>query len=259
MYAIDLAGKVALVTGAGPNNGRAIAEALGAGGATVVASDLTAEHAEEAAASVVKAGGTAVAVPFDITDLDAVQGGVRRIEDEVGPVDILVQNAGLPSPQPGQTGGYLGPFKDSDPSLWSRWIDINMYGSMNCIRTVLAGMVDRGWGRIVQISSASGSRGLPIGGSVYGASKAGIEGLLRHVAMEVAESGVRLNAVALGSIDTPGRPENDKTRLTFSRIPVHRRGRPDEVAGAVMWLCSEAGDYVTGQTVHVNGGTVHGR
>jgi NAD(P)-dependent dehydrogenase (short-subunit alcohol dehydrogenase family) len=65
--------------------------------------------------------------------------------------------------------------------------------------------------------------------------------------------------VALGSIDTPGRPENDKTRLTFARIPVHRRGRPDEVAGAVMWLCSEAGDYVTGQTVHVNGGTVHGR
>jgi 3-oxoacyl-[acyl-carrier protein] reductase len=259
MYAIDLTGKVALVTGAGPNNGRAIADALGAGGATVVASDLRAEHAEEAAASVVKAGGTAMAVPFDITDLDAVQRGVRRIEKEVGPVDILVQNAGLPSPQPGQTGGYLGQFKDSDPSLWPRWIDINMYGSMNCIWTVLAGMVNRGWGRIVQISSGAGSRGLPTGHSVYGASKAGIEGLLRHVAIEVAESGVRLNALALGSIDTPGRPENDKTRLTFSRIPVHRRGRPDEVAGAVMWLCSDAGDYVTGQTVHVNGGTVHGR
>jgi 3-oxoacyl-[acyl-carrier protein] reductase len=259
MYAIDLTGKVALVTGAGPNNGRAIADALGAGGATVVASDLVAEHAEEAAASVMKAGGTAVAVPFDITDLDAVQRGVRRVEKEVGPVDILVQNAGLPSPQPGQVGGYLGPFKDSDPSLWPRWIDINMYGSMNCIWTVLAGMVNRGWGRIVQISSASGSRGLPTGGSVYGASKSGIEGLLRHVAIEVAESGVRLNALALGSIDTPGRPETDETRLTFSRIPVHRRGRPDEVAGAVMWLCSDAGDYVTGQTVHVNGGTVHGR
>jgi 3-oxoacyl-[acyl-carrier protein] reductase len=259
MYSIDLTGKIALVTGAGPNNGRAIAEALGTAGATVVASDLNAQHAEDTAAAARRAGGSATAVPFDITDLDAVQRGVRRIEKELGPVDILVQNAGLPSPQPGQTGGHLGQFKDSDPGLWPRWIDINLYGSMNCIWMVLASMVDRGWGRIVQISSASGSRGLPTGGSVYGASKAGIEGLLRHVAMEVAESGVRVNSLALGSIDTPGRPENDETRLTFRRIPVHRRGRPDEVAGAVMWLCSDAGDYVTGQTVHVNGGTVHGR
>jgi NAD(P)-dependent dehydrogenase (short-subunit alcohol dehydrogenase family) len=259
MYSIDLTGRIALVTGAGPNNGRAIAAALGSGGATVVASDLNAQHAEETAAAVVRAGGSAIAVPFDITDLDAVRQGVRRIESEVGPVDILVQNAGLPSPQPGHTGGHLGQFKDSDPSMWSRWIDINMYGSMNCIWSVLAGMVDRGWGRIVQISSASGSRGLPVGLSVYGASKAGIEGLLRHLAIEVADTGVRLNALALGSIETPGRPENDDTRLTFSRIPVHRRGRPDEVAGGVMWLCSDAGDYVTGQTVHVNGGTVHGR
>lgn len=225
----------------------------------MVVSDRIADRADDTCSAIVRAGGSALSIPFDITDLEAVRNGVRQIEAECGHVDILVQNAGLPQPTEGQTGGHLGPFKDSDPEQWSKWIDINLYGSMNCFWAVLSGMASHGWGRIVQISSTSGSRGLSAGLSVYGASKAGIEGLLRHVAMEVAESGVRVNALALGSLDDPNRPDNDATRMTLSRIPVGRLCLPKEVAGAVLWLCSDAGDYVTGQTIHVNGGTVHGR
>jgi len=257
MFRLD--GRVALVTGAGPNNGRGVARALAAAGAAVAVGDKHAATAATSRAAIEGESPKVVDVAFDVTDLAAVRAGLAAVEEQLGAVDILVNNAGLPDPQPGQTAGYLGPFKDSDPSLWHRWIDINLYGAMNCIRTVLPGMVDRGFGRIIQISSTSGSRGTATGGSVYGASKAGIEGLLRHVAQEVAPHGVTANSLALGPLEGEGRVENDKTSYTLSLIPVGRRGRPAEVGAAAVWLASDEGAWVTGQTIHLNGGSFPGR
>jgi NAD(P)-dependent dehydrogenase (short-subunit alcohol dehydrogenase family) len=210
-------------------------------------------------------GGEAIAAPFDVTDLDAVGAGTRRIREELGPIGILVNNAGVPlvgshtDLTSARKAGLVGPFKDSDPTKWHAWIDLNLYGSMNCVWSVLSDMVERGWGRIIQISSGSGSRpqtdanGAPIGVSVYGASKAGIEGLLRHVAVEVARDGVTANSLALGLMDN-----NPETSL-LSHVPVGRLGRPAEVGAAVLWLCSEEGGFVTGQTIHLSGGDVLGR
>jgi NAD(P)-dependent dehydrogenase (short-subunit alcohol dehydrogenase family) len=236
-----------------------VARALAAAGAAVAVADMSAERAGASRDAIEQDGGKAVDVPFDVTDVAAVRAGIESVEAQLGTVDILVNNAGLPDPEPGQTAGYLGPFKDSDPAVWHRWIDINLYGAMYCIRTVLPGMVDRGFGRIIQISSTAGSRGTPTGGSVYGASKAGIEGLLRHVAHEVAPHGVTANSLALGPLEGAGRVENDKTRLTLSMIPVGRRGRPAEVGAAAVWLASDEAAWVTGQTIHLNGGSFSGR
>src|SRR5581483_6077999 len=188
-----------------------------------------------------------------------VRGGLAPGGGQIGGGGHPVHKAGPPGPQTRPTARLLRPFKDSDPSLWHRWIDINLYGAMNCIRTVLPGMVDRGFGRIIQISSTSGSRGTATGGSVYGASKAGIEGLLRHVAQEVAPHGVTANSLALGPLEGEGRVENDKTSYTLSLIPVGRRGRPAEVGAAAVWLASDEGAWVTGQTIHLNGGSFPGR
>ncbi len=257
MFRLD--GRVAMVTGAGPNNGLGIARALAAAGALVALNDKDGARAEAGRLAVADEGGKAVAAPFDVTDLAAVRAGMAAVEETLGPIDILVNNAGLPDALPGQTAGHLGPFKDSDPEQWHRWIDINLYGAMYCLRCVLPGMVERGFGRVIQISSTAGSRGTATGGSVYGASKAAIEGLLRHLALEVAADGVTANALALGPLDAPDRVENDKTRHTLSLIPMGRRGRPSEVGAAVVWLASEAGAWVTGQTIHLNGGSFPGR
>jgi NAD(P)-dependent dehydrogenase (short-subunit alcohol dehydrogenase family) len=252
-------GKVALVTGAGPNNGHAIAVALAGSGADVAVSDLSAAHSERGAELVVGTGRRSIAVPLDITDLDAVRAGVGLVEQELGPIDILVNNAGTVEPRDGLSGGQMGQFVDSDPAIWHRWIDLNIYGSLNCIHSTLSGMIDRGWGRVVQISSGAGSRGLPSGHATYGAGKAGIEAAVRHIAIENAAKGVTLNSVALGAIaisEATHNPEIDRIRAS---IPIPREGRPDEVAAAVLWLASDAGEWVTAQTIHVNGGVYQGR
>ncbi len=254
-------GKVALVTGAGPNNGHAIASALAAAGADVAVSDLRPENADAGAALVTELGRRAVAVPFDITDLDAVRAGVAAVEAELGPVDILVNNAGTIEPRDGKSGGQMGLFLESDPAIWHRWIDLNVYGSLNCIHSVLRGMVDRGWGRVVQISSGAGSRGLPTGHSTYGAGKAAIEAAVRHIAIESGTNGVTLNSVAVGplNIKGAGAASNEGIDRIRASVPVGRVGEPEDIAAAVRWLASDAGAWITAQTIHVNGGTFQGR
>lgn len=248
---MSLEGRVALVTGAGQGVGLGIARRLATAGASVALNDMRADRADAAVAQIDPAGGKVIAVPFDVTDRDAVRAGVARVEQELGPVDVLVNNAGVPADM------NLAPFKDSDPSRWHEWIDINLYGSMYCMHSVLGGMCDRGFGRIIQISSASGSRGLTAGASVYGGSKAGIEGVLRHVALEVAGAGVTVNAIALGFMEFKG--DEQTLKQMGATVPVGRLGRPDEVGAAAVWLASDDASYVTGQTVHINGGTHHGR
>jgi NAD(P)-dependent dehydrogenase (short-subunit alcohol dehydrogenase family) len=248
---VSLQGRTALVTGAGQGVGLGIAQRLAAAGASVAANDLVPDRADAAIAQIDPGGGKVIAVPFDVTSLEAVRAGVARIEQELAPIDILVNNAGVPADM------NLGQFKDSDPSRWHEWIDINLYGSLFCIHSVLSGMCERQFGRIIQISSGSGSRGLTAGAAIYGGSKAGIEGALRHIALEVAGVGVTVNAIAPGFMEFKG--DEALIAQMAATVPVGRLGRPTDIGGAVLWLASEDGSYVTGQTVHVNGGTVQGR
>ena len=131
--------------------------------------------------------GRAVPVCFDVTDYDAVQAGVAELEEALGPVDILVNNAGMPIVD----FDWDVPFLESRPEQWPAFVNLNLYGSMNCMHRVLPGMCERGWGRVVQLSSGAAARGLPLpaGHSLLGAGKAAIEGLLRHVSLEVATGG----------------------------------------------------------------------
>jgi NAD(P)-dependent dehydrogenase (short-subunit alcohol dehydrogenase family) len=251
----QLDGRIALVTGAGRSVGLGVAQELAEAGASVAVNDLHRERAQAALTQLNAAGGRVIAAPFDVANLEAVRAGIARIEQDLGPIDILVNNAGIP-----EGIGATGPFVDSDPAQWHFNIDLNLYGSMYCIRTVLPGMAQRKWGRIIQISSGAGSRGVPHV-SIYSAAKAGIEGLLRSVAIEMAQSGVTLNAIALGLMANTGERMGDSAYLQriFASIPMGRLGQPREIGACAVWLASEKAGYLTGQTIHINGGSVHGR
>jgi NAD(P)-dependent dehydrogenase (short-subunit alcohol dehydrogenase family) len=205
------------------------------------------------------AGGRAIAVPIDITDLDAVRAGVAQVENELGSVDILVNNAGTIEPRNGMSGGQLGQFIDSDPLIWHRWIDLNLYGSLYCIHSVLPQMVARGWGRVIQISAGGAARGMSSGHSMYGAGKAAIEAAVRHIAIENAKRGVTANSLALGPMDMGDAVHNPELDAIRASVPIGRQGRPEEVGAAVVWLASDACEWMTGQTIHLNGGIYQGR
>ena len=256
----DLDGRVAIVTGAGQSVGRGIAAALAAAGAVVAVNDLHEERAGQVADEIAASGGRAVAAPFDVTRLDEVRGGIASVERQFGRIDILVNNAGRVDD--GKT--RLGRFRDSDPARWHLWIDLNIYGSLYMVHSVLPGMVERGFGRIIQISSGSGSRGIPSGVALYGAGKAGIEGALRHIAIEEAQSGVTFNAIALGLMaNTAGRWDKyspaDPQPGTLAVVPIGRLGEPREIGACAVWLASDLAGFTTGQVIHLNGGTVQGR
>lgn len=251
MTMFDLSGHVALVTGAGQNAGAGIAKALASQGAAVAVNDLRGERADETCAEIEKAGGRAVAVPFDVTDLDAVRAGVRKAAEALGaPVDILVNNAGIPVDRADM--GY-GPFRDLTPERWRAPVDINLFGAMNCVHSVLPGMRDSGWGRIVQISSGAGRTGLSIGVTLYGSGKSGVEGFIRHLSQEEAPAGITANTLALGLMASAGKPGLADIE---SGIPVGRRGRPEDVGAAVVFLASTEASWLTGQTIDLNGGSV---
>ena len=251
----DLAGRVALVTGAGQGMGVGITRALGAQGARVAVNDLDPAKAESAAADLVVAGVDAIGAPFDITDGSAVAAAVADIEGRFGHgVDILVNNAGVP------LGMDLQQFRDLDPSAWRRYVDLNLYGSLNCTHAVIDGMCDRGWGRVVQISSGAGRTGIAFGVSLYGASKSGIEGFIRHLSQEVAGSGVTANSLALGLMSNvmAGDASDPAVQSLARSVPVGRLGTPDDVGAAVVYLASPEAGWLTGQTVNLNGGAVTG-
>jgi 3-oxoacyl-[acyl-carrier protein] reductase len=246
----SLAGRTALVTGAGQGVGRGIARVLAAQGARVAVNDIDAVRAESTAKQLEAAGATALAVPFDVTDPAAVRDALERIAARLGPVDVLVNNAGIPPGSRGMSKKFL----DSGPEDWAALIDINLYGAMHCIRAALPGMVERGWGRVIQISSGASQRGLNIGVSSYGASKSGIEGLIRHVAVECARSGVTANSIALGLMNNQKNP--GATAHIAAGIPMGRLGEPEEAGALCAFLASDEAAYVTGQTIHLNGGSI---
>ena len=244
----DLSGKVALVTGGGQNTGAGIARALAGRGAAVAVNDLVAERAELVATEIEAAGGRAVAAPFDVTSLEAVGQGVAKLAASLGPVDVLVNNAGVPE------GMGLMRFRDAEPAQWRRQIDLNLYGVLNCTRGVLDGMCQRGWGRIMTISSGAGQVGLSIGVSTYGAGKGGAIAFMRHLAMEVARDGVTANTLALGLMSNAGGAV-DATRAIAGTVPVGRLGTPEDVGAAVVFLASPEAGWLTGQTIGLNGGS----
>jgi NAD(P)-dependent dehydrogenase (short-subunit alcohol dehydrogenase family) len=242
----DLSHRVALVTGAGQNVGAGIARMLAAQGAAVAVNDFVPERARQMASAI---GRSAIDAPFDVTDLEAVAAGVARIGERLGPVDILVNNAG----NGGAGGMRAASFREVEPSEWVGPIEVNLYGVMNCCKAVIEGMCDRGWGRIITISSGAGTGGVAIGVSAYSAGKGGGLSFTRTLALEVARSGVTANTVAIGlmTLEDP-----QITGHLAKSIPVGRTGTPEDVGAACVWLASDEAAWVTAQTVQVNGGSI---
>jgi NAD(P)-dependent dehydrogenase (short-subunit alcohol dehydrogenase family) len=226
-----LDGRVALVTGASGGIGRAIVETLHAQGASVVAADLaepTVDHA--------------FAIAMDVADEAAVDRGFTAVERELGPVQVLVLNAGV---------FVIEEFEALSLASWQRTIDINLTGAYLCARRALPGMREAGWGRVVAIGSSAGKTGGSKAMAAYAASKAGVMALAKSIASEYAKHGVTANALAPSLIDTPmlaGIAD------LASKIPVGRLGLPQDVADVVTFLASDHAGYITGEVVDVNGG-----
>jgi NAD(P)-dependent dehydrogenase (short-subunit alcohol dehydrogenase family) len=244
----DLTGKVALVTGAGRGVGAGITDAFARQGAVVVVNDIDAERAAATASRVVASGGRAHVVAFDVTDHAAVVAGFAEAAHAAGPVDVLVNNAGIPT-----SGVPQMPFVDTDPGLWRRFVDLNLYGVLHCTHAALPSMCERGWGRVITISSEAGRSGTDLGIAVYGAAKAGAVGLMRHVAREVGPSGVTVNTLSLGVMGPIQGPIGER----FARsVPRRRIGDPADVGAAAVFLASDEAEWITGQVLPVNGGAL---
>ncbi len=239
----DLTGKSALVTGASGGIGGAIARTLHAQGATVVLSGTRAEALESLAADL---GARAHPAPANLAEPEAAGALIAAAEAAAGQIDILVNNAGL------TRDGLAMRMGDAD---WQAVIDVNLTAGFRLARAAMRGMLKRRWGRIIAITSVVGATGNP-GQANYAASKAGMVGMSKALAGEVAGRGVTVNCVAPGFIETAmtdGLAEAQREQL-LGRIPAGRFGAPDDVAACVAFLASAESAYVTGQTLHVNGG-----
>lgn len=243
----DLTGRVALVTGAGQNVGAGIARTLAERGAAVAVNDLIEDRAQATASAIHTQGGKAMVAAFDVTDAEAVQAGVRSVEAELGPIDVLVNNAGVPASMD------IASFRTLPPSEWAKYVDLNLYGVLHCTKAVLDGMCERGFGRVITISSGAGQTGIGMGISLYGAGKGAGISFMRHLAMEVARSGVTCNSLALGLMANAGGAQTEAIEKT---IPIGRLGQPEDVGAAVIWLSSDEASWVTGQTIGINGGNL---
>ena len=239
----DLSGKNALVTGASGGIGRAIAAALSESGAKVALSGTREAVLEEVKASL---KGEAACVPCNLSDAEAVSGLVAAAEEAVGPLDIIVANAGV------TRDGLLMRMKDED---WNDVININLSSYFRIVKSAMRGMMKRRAGRIIGITSIVGVTGNP-GQANYCASKAGMIGFTKSVAQEVASRGITANCIAPGFIESPMTdvlPEAQKEAL-LGQIPANRLGAGADIAAACVYLSSDEAAYVTGQTLHVNGG-----
>ena len=231
---------VAIVTGGGSGIGRATARRLVAGGYDVAVADLDLAAAE--------ATDGALAVQVDIADTVAVRSMVSTVEQRLGPVDVLVNNAGF---------DRIGPFIDSDEALWDRLLAVNLKGPIACSHAVLPGMIERGGGRIICVASDAGRVGSS-GEVVYSATKGGVIAFAKALAREVARHGILVNCIAPGPTDTPflrGFGGNERILDAMTKAtPLRRLAQPEEIAAAIAFLASPDAGFITGQTLSVNGG-----
>lgn len=245
---LDLTGKTALVTGSGSGIGHGIALQLASQGAHVIVNDFFAEKAELSARQIIAEGFKASHSVWDVTDADAVKINIGSLSEDFSGIDILVNNVG----NAGAVEMKQAPFKDSLPEDWKKYINVNLYGVMYCTHAVLPGMCERGWGRVITISSGAGRTGLNIGVSIYGAAKAGSINLMRHLSQEVAKHGVTCNAIALGLMDNV--PEEFAKHI-IPTIPCGRLGTPKDAGYMSGFLASNEASWITGQLFCVDGGS----
>lgn len=244
---MELAGKVALVTGGGRGIGRAISLRLASMGALVYVNFVSrSQAAEETKDAIQAAGGKAEIIGFNVADNEDVQAAVKRITKETGGIDILVNNAGI------TRDGLMAIMKEAD---WDAVLDTNLKGAFLCAKAAARAMMKKRWGRIVNISSVSGFAG-NAGQVNYSAAKAGLIGMTKAIAREYASRNITVNSVAPGYIETEMTEAlNDESQTKIKTdIPLGCFGTVDDIAGAVAYLVSEDGRYLTGQTLHVNGG-----
>ncbi|MBE1284739.1 MAG: 3-oxoacyl-[acyl-carrier-protein] reductase [Rhodobacteraceae bacterium] len=239
----DLTGKNALVTGASGGIGGAIAKALHGAGATVTLSGTRLEPLQELAAEL---GERAHVLTCNLSDAEAVNALPKQAAEVMGSVDILVNNAGITK------DNLFMRMKDEE---WDSVLNVNLTSTMRLCRGVLRGMMKARWGRIINISSVVGATGNPGQGN-YAASKAGMVGMSKSLAYEVANRGITVNAVAPGFITTAmtDKLTDDQKSGILTQVPAGRMGNPEEIAAAVLYLASAEAAYVTGTTLHVNGG-----
>jgi 3-oxoacyl-[acyl-carrier protein] reductase len=267
---IDLSGRVAFVTGGSRGLGRADALALAAAGADIAIADLLVEselteetdrygvlatvarqqgmvHTEETVEEIRAMGRAAIALRCDVTDREQVDYSVARTIDELGSVDILVNNAG--------TLDHAAQFQNQSPELWERDLRVNLTGAFNCAQSVWPHMRAREWGRIINMSSVAGTLG-GFGQASYSTTKAGVLGLTKTLAMEGARHGITCNAIVPGVIGTEAfnMANAAMNERIVARTALKRPGRPEEIANAIAFLCSDLASYITGVELNVSGG-----
>ena len=257
----DLQDRIVFITGAARGIGRGIAERLIADGASVVIADLDESAAQETAAALGKEGGKVLAVEVDVASEESVNAALTKVSEAWGPVSILINNAGLFASTP---------VLSEDLSAWNQSLDVMLTGSLLCARATIPGMKANGWGRIVNISSVMAY--IAYGEDVaYCTAKAGLLGLTRSLAVELGKQDINVNAICPGHIQTPmldatarhveqrdGIPPAQFFEELVATIPKGRLGEVKDIAAMVSFLCSEDADHVTGQALHVNGGSYLG-
>jgi len=247
---MERAGRVALVTGGGRGIGRATALRLAAHGDAVAIGDIRPDDAAETVTAIEELGGRAAAIALDVTDSGSVANAVEEALGLVGPVEVLVNNAGWDE---------MHPFLETDEPFWDRVIEVNFKGCLRMTKATLPAMIERKWGRIVNIGSDAGRVGSSFE-SVYSGAKAGVIAFTKTIARETARSGVTANAVCPGPTDTAmlaevAKGQGEKIIDAMTRaVPMKRLALPDEIANAVAFFASDESGFITGQTLSVSGG-----